>query len=122
MARPGVRGLAIVCLVAFCGLVATACGGNAGQVTQFASPVTATDPPALVNTVELLQTRCVKCHSLDRITQARKTQGEWHDTVSQMRSKGAQLTDPETQALVTLLARTFSSTETEEGCACGLNH
>jgi hypothetical protein len=56
----------------------------------------------------LLQARCTRCHGLDRVQAAAKTQADWEATVERMRAKGAELTDAEAQLLVEYLAETYA--------------
>jgi len=56
---------------------------------------------------ELLEARCTRCHSLDRVKTASKTQAEWEATVERMRGKGAELTDEEADILSEYLAETY---------------
>jgi cytochrome c5 len=88
--------------------VLSACGSGSSQPPQ-ATPSTgdtATAAPAF-DTAALLQERCRVCHSLDRVTQSKLTSAQWDQVVTQMISKGAQLTDAEKQALVAYLAKTY---------------
>jgi cytochrome c5 len=89
-------------------VVLVACGSGSSQPPQ-ATPSTgtaATAAPA-IDGATLLQTRCTACHSLDRVTQAKKTSAQWDQTVTRMISQGAQLTDAEKQVLVEYLAKTY---------------
>jgi len=86
-------------------LLAMACGGQ--KPTQ-AQPTTAVAPTASgADGAALLQARCTACHSLDRVTQARKTLAEWETIVRRMKGKGANLNDQEVQALAQYLAATY---------------
>lgn len=55
----------------------------------------------------LLQDRCTRHHSLDRVERAAKTDEEWEQTVARMVGKGANLTEDEQAALVEHLAETY---------------
>lgn len=55
----------------------------------------------------LLEDRCTKCHSLDRVVQSRKTRDDWEDVVERMIEKGATLSHDEKDALVEYLAATY---------------
>jgi mono/diheme cytochrome c family protein len=56
---------------------------------------------------ELLQARCTRCHGLDPVEAASKTEAEWEDTVQRMIGKGAELTDAEADTLVQYLTETY---------------
>lgn len=95
------------CAVAFLILLlawnAVACG-SAPQPTP-TSPAPTAAPQA--DGASLLQARCTRCHSLDRVQQSPRTSSEWQTVVSRMRSKGAQLNDAEAQLLVQHLTQTY---------------
>jgi cytochrome c5 len=56
---------------------------------------------------EMLQDRCTRCHTLDRVQTASKSLAQWQITVERMRAKGAELTDDEVQVLIEYLADTY---------------
>ena len=93
--------------------VLAACGGGGGPEPETPvaekTPTAAVSPapPAELGGEELLQARCTRCHTLDRVQAAAKTLDEWGATVERMRGKGAELTDPEAQTLVEFLAETY---------------
>lgn len=102
--------------------LAVACGGGAEPTrsvpTALATGTTASAPTAGTTTSApsatpaldgetLLNARCVACHPLDRVTQARYTLVQWESTVKRMRANGASLTDAEAQVLVQYLAQTY---------------
>jgi len=89
--------LALLALIA-------ACGGGQEPAQPPSPPST---PPPLAGGAELLQERCTRCHTLDRVMAATKTQAEWEATVERMRGKGAELTDDEAQILIEYLAETY---------------
>ena len=72
---------------------------------QTASPRTRT--PTVNKAEALLNERCTKCHNLDRVKEARKSQNEWQATVQLMVGKGAVLTPIEVNTLVKYLRETF---------------
>ena len=55
----------------------------------------------------LLQERCTKYHSLDRVEAAKKTADEWKATVERMVGKGARLSAAEQEALSKYLPDTY---------------
>lgn len=67
---------------------------------------TVTAVPAL-DGQKLLQERCTRCHSLDRVRQARKSEADWKATVERMVSKGAVLSAEELEAVVRHLAAAY---------------
>jgi competence ComEA-like helix-hairpin-helix protein len=60
---------------------------------------------------DALSSICTQCHSLDRVTPLRRTAAAWQETVNAMRSKGADGTDQEFEAIVNYLARNFGRQE-----------
>jgi cytochrome c5 len=80
------------------------CGGQAAPTPPQAPGSTAAP---VLGGEELLQERCTRCHDLDRVHAAGKSESEWEATVERMRGKGAELTDDEAQILVEYLAETY---------------
>jgi hypothetical protein len=56
---------------------------------------------------ELLETRCTRCHNLERVTSSNKTAEQWEATVDRMIIRGAELTDAERDVLVRYLAKEY---------------
>ncbi len=56
---------------------------------------------------ELLESRCVTCHSLDKVTTHTGTAEEWDVIVTRMVNRGADLTDAEKNILIQYLADTY---------------
>jgi virginiamycin B lyase len=54
---------------------------------------------------KLVETQCVQCHELARVTGAGYSEAEWRDKLAMMKNVGAKLTDEET--LVAYLAKNF---------------
>ena len=69
---------------------------TAGCASQ---PLAASATPA-----QIVQARCTRCHSLDRIKAADHDQAAWTATVARMKGKGAQLSSAEEAAVVEFLA------------------
>jgi len=90
-------GLVIVGLVVACG----------GAQEEPAAPPPEEEPSGELAGEELLETRCARCHALDIVEGATKTQAEWESTVQRMIAKGTELTDGEAQVLVEYLAKTY---------------
>ncbi len=55
----------------------------------------------------LLDSRCAKCHDLDRVTDASKSRDEWQVTVDRMITRGAVLDDTERKTLIDYLTETY---------------
>jgi hypothetical protein len=55
----------------------------------------------------LMQQRCSLCHSIDRVTSAHKTIGQWTTSVQRMIAHGAPLNSQEAQTLVAYLAANY---------------
>ena len=55
----------------------------------------------------LLNDRCTKCHSLDRVTSQKNSADQWTKIVSRMVQNGAKLTSDEQKVLVDYLAKTY---------------
>jgi uncharacterized membrane protein len=89
---------AIMLLVLLAGVLLGACGG---EVEQKQETSTTLDGQALV------QERCVGCHDLGRVEQARKTEEEWRATVERMVSKGANLSSEEQERVIEHLAEEY---------------
>ncbi len=94
--------ISIVLLITLSMLLA-ACGSKGGS--------TATQPSGSTSSTAdgqtLMNTRCNKCHSLERVTSAKKTADQWNQTVSRMITNGAQITPEEQKVLVDYLAKTY---------------
>jgi len=56
---------------------------------------------------KLVETRCTACHSLDRVTSAKKSADDWASNVKRMVAKGAELSDAEQQAVIQYLSETY---------------
>ena len=82
-------------------VVAVACSGNQ---TTGDKGTTAGDVPA---GQVLLEERCTRCHTLERVTAASKSVEEWQATVARMVDKGAQLDGAEAETLMAYLAETY---------------
>lgn len=112
MEKRGLLTLALVAGVMLLALLA-ACGGDEGPAPE--TPVTEMTPTGVVSPAppaepggeELLQARCTRCHSLERVRTAAKTLDQWEHEVAHMRELGAQLTDAEAQVLVEYLAEAY---------------
>jgi len=54
--------------------------------------------------VQIIKTRCTKCHNTDRIKAAQFDEDGWSAIIWRMRGQGAQLTDAEAKAVIGFLA------------------
>jgi cytochrome c5 len=100
--------LIMLVLLVTLGMVLTACGSKSTPAaTQPAVSQPTTAPAAGSDGQALLNDRCTKCHSLERVTSAHKSADQWSQTVTRMVSKGAILTTAEQQVLVDYLAKTY---------------
>ena len=72
-----------------------------GCASQAASPAAGTGS---VDAAAIIQARCTKCHSIDRIKAANHDQAGWTATIARMQGKGAQLSSAEGAAVVQFLA------------------
>jgi cytochrome c5 len=110
-------GLTVLLMVAVLAALA-ACGGTAQGATpgtgggQAATPTASSggskETPAALDGQALVQERCVMCHDLGRVQQAKKTQDVWKTTVERMVGKGAQLTQAEQDAVIAYLGKTYA--------------
>lgn len=80
---------------------AAACGG---QEPAPPTPQPEQAAPGALDGATLMQDRCGRCHGVDRVTRAAKTQQEWKATVARMVGKGATLSAVEQEVLVQYLA------------------
>jgi hypothetical protein len=56
---------------------------------------------------DVVEAMCQNCHSLDSITQKRRSREDWQGVVDQMISNGAPLTPREAEIVVTYLSEHF---------------
>jgi cytochrome c5 len=77
--------------------------GRAGAAVNDETVGTAS---ADIATRRILETACNTCHSLEQVYAARYTEDKWRELVSEMRSKGAKVSDGDVDALVEYFART----------------
>jgi len=59
-----------------------------------------------IATRKILDTACTACHTLEQVYAARYTEDKWRELVSDMRNKGAKVSDGDVDALVEYFART----------------
>ena len=103
-----------ITLLILMGTILAACSSNAKPTATTPSnqpPAATTKAPTTAPTggdgEKLLNERCTKCHSLDRVKTAQKTQDQWQQIVTRMVGKGANLSNDEQKTLVEYLAKTY---------------
>lgn len=64
---------------------------------------TASTPSANSDAAALVERRCTVCHTLDRVTEAKKDEAGWNSTVDRMRNNGAVVSEAEQKVIVTYL-------------------
>jgi hypothetical protein len=75
-----------------------------GSSTLPTQAPTASPKAALQEGPLILQARCTQCHSLEKIQQAKKTRAEWEQTLSEMESYNAKISDAEKKVLLDYLS------------------
>ena len=100
--------------VAIAGIMAAgmaAIGMAAVGVTSSAVAAGTGHPEAAVGDMkageQLFAQRCNGCHVLETVTALRATREEWHEIVERMVMNGAQVTEPEMEAIVSYLASAY---------------
>lgn len=106
--------LSMIVFIISLGMLLIACSSKTNQTaTQLAVPVQQpADQPTIAPDTRseeeaLLTDRCTKCHTIEKVTSAKKSASEWENTVTRMVGKGAKLTSDEKQTLVAYLAKTY---------------
>ena len=89
----------IIILIFLITIAISACSGSTG--------LNATATTAL-NGRALLEQRCTKCHTLDRVESASKSSAGWGLNVREMVGKGAELNASEQEVLIDYLSITYS--------------
>lgn len=85
-------------LTAWCGAM-LATMALAGCVAASGSGTTGSSGGA-----QLVQQKCTRCHSIDRVQTAQKDRAGWTATVERMVTHGLQVTDAEKAAIIDYLA------------------
>jgi competence ComEA-like helix-hairpin-helix protein len=60
---------------------------------------------------ETLENTCTECHGLDKVLSALRPRERWRTIVTEMRSKGATMSDPEMDTLIDYLSQYFGTIE-----------
>src|SRR5687768_16586798 len=63
---------------------------------------------------DVVEAMCQNCHSLDSVTQKRRTPQEWQEVVDQMISNGAPLLPKEAEIVVEYLSQHFGPTPSKD--------
>ena len=87
--------LALVLLTVLVTLIAACTGGKAGG------------GEASLDGKTLVETRCTKCHDLERVKAAKKSADEWKTNVERMVGKGAELNDAEQEVVAKYLTEAY---------------
>jgi len=58
--------------------------------------------------MELVETACSACHSVERVNSTRADRDTWVSTVARMVDNGAAITDEEAPLIIDFLARTLN--------------
>lgn len=69
--------------------------------------ITTDAPSSTLDGKSLVETKCISCHSLDRIENQNLDVAGWKSTVERMVKKGAELTADEQTAVIEYLAKTY---------------
>ena len=104
MTKRNVSVISIFLLLVLSATLLAACGANSSTNN---TPATSAPSSGNSSGQTLMQERCSACHSINRVTSARKTADQWKQTVDRMVSRGAQLSAQEEQTLVDYLAQTY---------------
>jgi Quinohemoprotein amine dehydrogenase A, alpha subunit, haem binding len=94
---------------AFALLMTRAVVSEAQTVAPASPATTATAAPPPGPGLDLINQRCVFCHTAAQVFAARKTPAEWAATVQRMADRGAELSPDEQQIVVAYLAKNFPS-------------
>jgi glucose/arabinose dehydrogenase len=77
------------------------------KTPEVESPDEETTETVILDGELLVQERCTKCHSLERVENAMKTEAEWDENVKRMVGKGAELNAEEQVAVIKFLAEAY---------------
>ncbi len=99
MSKKSISMICIILLLLILGSLLVSCG-TSGNTTNRSGG-------SSLDGQTLMQQRCSVCHSLDRVTSAHKTIGQWTTSVQRMIARGAQLNSQEEQTLVAYLAAIY---------------
>jgi mono/diheme cytochrome c family protein len=101
------RALLLLLLIIGVILILSACSPSAAPADTSSSSAPAASNSTSLDGKALVESRCIVCHALDRISSKSKTETEWTATVERMIGHGAQLTDSEKAAVIAYLAATY---------------
>jgi competence protein ComEA len=69
---------------------------------------------------ETLENTCTECHGLDQVLDKLRTPAQWQKIATNMRSKGATMTDDELKTLVEYLSQNFGAVDVNRAAAAEL--
>lgn len=88
-------------------LVLTACSSGSTQ-SGGASTTSSSGSSTTIDAKALVESKCITCHSLDRISSAKMSESEWASTVNRMTKKGnIDFSADEKAAIAKYLADTY---------------
>ena len=77
-------------------------------LTAFLQLTMASNDGEKINAVQLFESKCSICHSINRPKSKKKTQNGWEKTVLRMKNKnGCPITDEEAKLIIDYLAETY---------------
>lgn len=91
---------AIVLALVFAALALSACGNSASTSSNQPASV-----PTNASGQQLVQAKCGRCHTLDRVNAAKKDRAGWEATVERMNGRGAGLSQDEVTKVVDYLVK-----------------
>lgn len=95
----------LVILMLLMSFIISACGGSAVDAPPTTDMDTGTE--TALDGKSLLEQRCTKCHTLDRVERASMSAAEWGTNVREMVGKGAELNASEQEVLIEYLSLAY---------------
>lgn len=68
---------------------------------------------------DLFVERCHTCHQLDTVTVQAHSADQWREIVRRMVMNGAQISDPESETIVTYLAKAYGASDAASSAPAG---
>lgn len=99
---PRGRVLVVLALMLSLGVAASGCSEGPSGANGAENPVglPPSSDPALDAGREIIETKCSRCHTLDRVRQADKDRAEWATTIDRMQRNGLVITDEEVEQVL----------------------